>query len=62
MDPQRAESLLDAALAVKNTERQVIERLDGGATLSDAFNVVQHVEALGRGEQSVLRARGTESR
>ncbi len=56
VDPQRAESLLDAALTVKNTERQVIERLDGGATLSDAFNVAQHVEALKRGEQSVLRA------
>jgi RraA family protein len=55
VDPGRAESLLDAALAVKNTERRAIELLDGGGTLSDAFTVAEHVAALGRGEQSVLR-------
>ena len=57
LDPHRAEALLDAALAVKNTEHKVIELLDGGATLSDAFNVADHVDALGRGEPSVLRPR-----
>ncbi|KJK42892.1 dimethylmenaquinone methyltransferase [Lentzea aerocolonigenes] len=56
LDPLRAGEVLDAALAVKNTEHRVIELLDGGKTLSDAFNVTEHVEALHRGEQSVLRA------
>ena len=59
VDPQRVESLLDAALAVKNTERQVIDLLNGEATLSGAFNVADHVDALRRGEQSVLRALGS---
>jgi regulator of RNase E activity RraA len=57
LDPQRAGEVLDAALAVKNTEHRVIELLDAGQTLSDAFNVTEHVEALERGEQSLLRPR-----
>ncbi|MEU0882241.1 RraA family protein [Lentzea sp. NPDC005914] len=59
LDPGRAASVLDAALAVKNTEHQVIELLAGGGTLSDAFNVAEHVEALERGEPSALRPRVT---
>ncbi|WP_428834093.1 RraA family protein [Lentzea roselyniae] len=54
VDPQRLESLLDAALAIKNTESHVIELLDGGGSLSDAFNLAEHVDALGRGEPSNL--------
>jgi RraA family protein len=57
VDPRRVESLLDAALAIKNAEHGVIERLDRGETLSDAFNVADHVAALDRGEPSVLRVR-----
>ncbi|MEV6237448.1 RraA family protein [Lentzea sp. NPDC051838] len=57
LDPRSAEGVLDAALAVKNSEHRVIDLLDAGKTLSDAFNVAQHVEALHRGEQSALRAR-----
>ncbi|GAB2831397.1 RraA family protein [Lentzea nigeriaca] len=57
VDPRRAESLLDAALAIKNAEHGVIERLDRNETLSDAFNVADHVGALERGEPSVLRVR-----
>jgi 4-hydroxy-4-methyl-2-oxoglutarate aldolase len=57
VDPQRVESLLDAALAIKNTESRVIELLDGGGSLSDAFNVAEHVDALERGEPSALRVR-----
>lgn len=56
LDPQRAGGVLDAALAVKNTEHEVVELLNGGSTLSDAFNLADHVNALQRGEQSVLRA------
>jgi RraA family protein len=56
LDPQRAGAVLDAALAVKNTEHKVVEMLDQGSTLSDAFNLADHVNALQRGEQSVLRA------
>lgn len=59
VDPERIEALLDAAAAVKATEERVVEMLDGGATLSDAFNVADHVDALGRGEPSVLRPRAT---
>lgn len=58
VDPARIESLLDAALAVKKAEHRVIGLLDSGGTLSDAFTVADHVAALERGEQSVLRARG----
>lgn len=55
IDPGQADALLDAALAVKNAEHGVIERLDAGGTLSDAFNVADHVAAVGRGEPSSLR-------
>lgn len=55
VDPDRIEAVLGAAAAVKDTERRVVEMLGGGATLSDAFNVAEHVDALGRGEPSVLR-------
>ncbi|MFI6099658.1 RraA family protein [Lentzea sp. NPDC051213] len=57
VDPGRAGALLDAALAVKNAEQRVIGQLDGGATLSDAFNIAAHVDAVGRGEQSALAPR-----
>ncbi|GLZ32284.1 demethylmenaquinone methyltransferase [Lentzea sp. NBRC 105346] len=57
VDPARADALLDAALAVKNAESKIIELLDGGKTLSDGFNLAEHVDALGRGEPSVLRPR-----
>lgn len=38
VDPQQVESLLDAALAIKNTESRVIELLDGGGSLTRASN------------------------
>lgn len=57
VDPARVEPLLAAALAVKEAERRVIDLLEGGGTLSDAFTVADHVAALERGEQSALRAR-----
>jgi 4-hydroxy-4-methyl-2-oxoglutarate aldolase len=57
LDPHRVESLLDAARAIKNAEHRVVELLERGATLSDAFNVAEHVDALSRGEPSVLRTR-----
>lgn len=56
VDPRRADALLDAALAIKKGEHKVVELLNGGATLSDAFNLADHVGALGRGEPSTLRA------
>ncbi len=55
LDPDRADLLLDAALAIKQTEQRVVELLDKGATLSEAFNLNDHVAALGRGEPSALR-------
>jgi RraA family protein len=41
LDPGRADALLDAALAVKNRERKVVELLNGGTPLSEALKVVQ---------------------
>lgn len=57
LDPRRAGDVLEAALGIKNTEQNVVELLGRGSTLSDAFNVADHVSALERGEQSVLRPR-----
>lgn len=58
VDPDRIRDLLTAALAIKKAENAIVERLDTGATLSDAFNLTEHVEALKRGESSALRPRG----
>jgi regulator of RNase E activity RraA len=55
VDPERIDALLESALAIKTAENRVVELLDGGGTLSDAFNVADHVGAIGRGESSTLR-------
>ncbi|WP_372661092.1 RraA family protein [Amycolatopsis kentuckyensis] len=55
--PDRIRDLLTAAHAIKKTETAIIDRLDTGATLSDAFALAEHVEALKRGEPSALRPR-----
>lgn len=55
--PDRIESLLDAALAIKETETALVGRLDAGATLGDVFALAEHVTALERGEPSALRPR-----
>lgn len=52
--PDRIHDLLEAALAIKQAETAIIE---SGATLSDAFNLAEHVDALKRGESSALRPR-----
>jgi len=59
VDPGRVRDLLEAALAIKNAENKVVELLDAGSTLSDAFNVAEHVDALLRGEPSTLRPRSS---
>lgn len=55
--PDRIDALLDGALAIKQAENAVIERLDAGATLSETFNLGEHVAALSRAEPSALRPR-----
>ncbi|HEX4723051.1 MAG TPA: RraA family protein [Pseudonocardiaceae bacterium] len=57
VDPGRVAALLDAAAAVKASESRVVERLNAGATLSDALNLTDHVEALHRNESSKLAFR-----
>ncbi|HET9143790.1 RraA family protein [Actinophytocola sp.] len=54
VDPARVDALLDAAAAIKATEHRLIERLDAGATLSDGFNLAEHVAARTAGEPSTL--------
>lgn len=39
VDPDRVDALLDAALAIKNSEHAVIEQLNGGATLSEVLGL-----------------------
>ena len=56
--PDRIDDLLDGALAIKQAENAVIERLDAGATLSETFTLAEHVAALSRAEPSALRPRG----
>jgi regulator of RNase E activity RraA len=58
VDPNQVRDLLTVALAIKKAESAVIEQLDTGATLSDAFNLADHVDALKRGETSALYPRG----
>lgn len=58
VDPHQVRELLTIALAIKKAETAIIEQLDTGATLSDAFNLAEHVDALKRGEPSALRPRG----
>ncbi|PXX69169.1 regulator of RNase E activity RraA [Nocardia tenerifensis] len=55
VEPERIESLLDAAAAIKEAEGRVIAKLDAGSTLSDGLNVAAHTEALRNGEPSTLR-------
>jgi 4-hydroxy-4-methyl-2-oxoglutarate aldolase len=54
LDPDRADSQLDAAEAVKAAELRLIRRLEAGGTLSDGLNLADHVAALRRGEPSSL--------
>jgi 4-hydroxy-4-methyl-2-oxoglutarate aldolase len=55
VDPARIERLLDGAAAIKVAEERMVERLNGGATLSNGLNVAEHVAALERREMSSLR-------
>ncbi len=55
--PDRIRGLLEGALAIKKAENAVIDRLDAGATLSEAFTLAEHVAALRRAEPSALRPR-----
>ncbi len=55
VDPDRIHDLLVVAFAIKKAENAVVERIDAGATLSEAFNLADHVDALKRGESSALR-------
>ncbi len=57
IDPDRVATLLDAAAAVKAKESQVIDKLNAGLPLSAALNLVDHVDALRRGEPSALTFR-----
>jgi len=57
VDPDRIESLLDAAATIKAAEGRVVDRLDAGGTLSDALNLAEHVEALRQGKPSALAFR-----
>lgn len=57
VDPDRVESLLDAAAAIKAAEGRVVDTLDAGGTLSDALNLAEHVEALRQGKPSTLAFR-----
>lgn len=54
LDPERAETLLTAATAIKQAEARVIAKLDAGATLSDCLGISAHTEALRKGEHSAL--------
>ncbi|MFD6161304.1 RraA family protein [Nocardia sp. NPDC060256] len=55
VDPDRIESLFEAATAIKAAEARVIAKLDAGATLSDGINVAAHTAALHSGEHSTLQ-------
>jgi len=55
IDPNKIQTLLDSAVAVKEAESKLIERLDTGSTLSDGLNVLEHVDALTRSEPSSLK-------
>jgi len=55
IDPNKIQTLLDSAVAVKKAENKLIERLDTGSTLSDGLNVLEHVDALTRSEPSSLK-------
>ncbi|WP_433658220.1 RraA family protein [Nocardia sp. CA-128927] len=55
VEPERVESLLDAAAAIKEAEAGVVAKLDAGLTLSDGINVAAHTEALRSGESSTLQ-------
>ena len=55
IDPNRIQTLLESAVAIKRTESKLIERLDTGSTLSDGLNVLEHVDALTRSEPSSLK-------
>ncbi|MEU7139856.1 RraA family protein [Nocardia sp. NPDC046473] len=55
VDPDRIESLFEAATAIKAAEARVIAKLDAGATLSDGINVAAHTAALQNGEHSALQ-------
>jgi 4-hydroxy-4-methyl-2-oxoglutarate aldolase len=55
VDPQRVAELLKSAAAIKEAENRLVERLNGGSTLSDELNVADHVDALSRNSPSSLR-------
>ena len=55
IDPNRIQTLLESAVAIKKAESKLIERLDTGSTLSDGLNVLGHVDALTRNEPSSLK-------
>jgi regulator of RNase E activity RraA len=55
VDPNRIQTLLESAVAIKTAESKLIERLNTGSTLSDGLNVLEHVDALTRSEPSSLK-------
>jgi regulator of RNase E activity RraA len=55
IDPNRIQTLLESAVAIKEAESKLIEWLDTGSTLSDGLNVLEHVDALTRSEPSSLK-------
>jgi 4-hydroxy-4-methyl-2-oxoglutarate aldolase len=55
VDPAKLSDLLQAAAGIKRAEQTVVDRLDGGGTLSDGLNLADHVATLQRGEPSALR-------
>ncbi|MDQ3765308.1 MAG: RraA family protein [Actinomycetota bacterium] len=57
VDPNKIRTLLEAACAIKESEGNLIERLNTGFTLSDGLNLLEHVDALSRSEPSSLEFR-----
>lgn len=57
VDAERVAALLDAAAAIKATERRLIEKLAAGETLSNGMNLQEHVESLRGGTPSTLTFR-----
>ncbi|GAB4588043.1 RraA family protein [Nocardia sp. IFM 10818] len=55
VDPEDADSLLDAAAAIKQAEARLIEKLDAGETLSDGLTIAAHTAALESGKSSTLQ-------
>ncbi|MGH3937592.1 MAG: RraA family protein [Pseudonocardiaceae bacterium] len=55
IDPNAVRTLLESSAAIKEVEGKLIDRLNTGSTLSDGLNLLEHVDALTRGEPSSLK-------